>query len=84
MERNFAQSSKRNHDTYTTRLVLYCCGKQKRCLVFKFSSENEYVVNSVELNLLSSQDHELGQPCQELMQFVSNPNLRCQSTVIFL
>lgn len=33
------------------------------------------MVNSVEFNLSSSQDHKLGQPCQELMQFVSNPNL---------
>lgn len=58
--------------------------KTKQHCFLKFSSKNHYMVSSVEFNLSSSQDHKLGQPCQELMQFVSNPNLRCQSTVIFL
>lgn len=83
MERNLAQSSERNHDAYTTPLEICCCGEQKDPWFLKFSSENQHMVNSVELNLLSCQDHKLGQPCQELMQFVSNPNLRSQSTIIF-
>lgn len=90
MERNFSQSRKRSHDAYATLLELYCCGEEKNqttlflqhCFL-KFSSKKHYMVNSVEFNLSSSQDHKLGQPCQELMQFVSNPNSRCQSTVVF-
>lgn len=84
-ERNLSQSRKRSHDAYATlRTILLWRGEKYKHCFLKFSSRNHYMVNAVEFNLSSSQDHKLGQPCQELMPLVSNPNLRCQSTVISL
>lgn len=84
-ERNLSQSRKKSHDAYATLLELYCCGEEKNqtALFFKVFIKKPLHGELCGIQFIELSGSQVRSACQELMLFVSNPNSRCQSTVIF-